>query len=556
MKSLKNVKQGKKTKKGTSFPIAGIDASAGGLETLSTNIGFRQSETALGNSQEKLLKAQQVARMGFWSRSFKTDEIYWSDQIFDLYGIDILKKKPDIALTMELVHPEDREFVEKNFDLAIRGIREYDIQHRILRPDGKIIWVHSRAELTRDAGGMLESLIGTVVDITELKETAEKLRKSEEMYRSLVEFTDDSIYLVDRNGRYQFVNAKYLSRFNRPLDELINRPYSEFHSQQATKKFQNDLKTIFKTMKSLQYEHQSEKDGRYFIRTLTPVRDAGGAVAAVTVISKDITEKKKIEDQLLQSQKMETLGTLVAGVAHEINNPNSLIMLNVPILQDIWRDIQPIMKQHALKKPQKKYGGLTYTYIDKKLKTLLSDMRAATARIANIVKKLKDFARPSDIDDKQPVQINDAVENAVRLAQTTLRKSGIEPEVTLSEKLPLIQGDPGSIEQIVLNLLINAFEAVDPDKGKINLTTGVTKGDAGVYISVADNGRGINPFISDKIFDPFVTTKQAAGGTGLGLSVTYNLVKAHDGEISFKSEAGKGTVFTVSFPTGVRKNQS
>ena len=413
--------------------------------------------------------------------------------------------------------------------------------------DGRQIPVESHLRLFDDNGK--QAVLSVSRDITERKRAEEALRESDEKYRSLVESTDDSIYLVDRNGRYLLMNTKYLLRFNRPLDEVIDKPYGEFHSQEETKKFQNNLKKVFETGRSLQFEQQSERDGRYFVRTLSPVREVDGKISAVTITSKDITEKKAMEAQLLQAQKMEALGIMVAGVAHEINNPNSLIMLNVPILQDIWRDIQPVMEQHALKEPRKKYGGLTYSYIDKKLETLLSDMRQAAARIANIVKKLKDFARPSDIADKQLIRVNDSVENAIRLAQTTLNKSGADLEFALSEDLPLIQGNPTGIEQIVVNLLANALQAINHDHGKIKLTTGVRKKDARVFISIADNGRGIDPSISNIIFDPFVTTKQAEGGTGLGLSVTYSLVKAHGGEITFESKEGKGTVFTVSFPT-------
>ena len=282
----------------------------------------------------------------------------------------------------------------------------------------------------------------------------------------------------------------------------------------------------------------------------------------VKELEKETVERKRAEEalrttreQLQQAQKMTALGTLVAGVAHEINNPINLIMFNVPILKKIWHDFQPILKQHSAKEPDKKYGGLAYDFLKIHLNQLFSDMDMAARRVAKIVTDLTDFARQSSVTEKSRMQINTAVENAIRLAQTSLKKSGIKVRLELGDNLPLMEGNLQSIEQIVLNLTINAVQAIDHDNGEVKVVTGLQKKDGWIFISISDNGLGIDPSIHDKLFDPFVTDKQADGGTGLGLSITHNLVKAHDGKITFRSKQGKGTTFTVSFPTMLKEKR-
>ena len=253
--------------------------------------------------------------------------------------------------------------------------------------------------------------------------------------------------------------------------------------------------------------------------------------------------------QLYQAQKMEALGTLVAGVAHEINNPISLLMFDIPVFQKVWEDFLPVLEQQAEEEPGRKYGGLNYDFLKNNLSRLIFDMDMAVNRIAKIVTDLKNFARQSNVAEKKLVQVNNAVENAIRLSQTTLRKSKVLLELDLAPDLPLIKGNIQNIEQIILNLIINSVQAIDNGHGKIKITTRFQNRDGRIIMSISDNGRGIAPSIQGRIFDPFVTDKLAEGGTGLGLSVTYSLVKAHNGEITFQSKQGHGTVFTVVFPT-------
>jgi signal transduction histidine kinase/ActR/RegA family two-component response regulator len=262
---------------------------------------------------------------------------------------------------------------------------------------------------------------------------------------------------------------------------------------------------------------------------------------------------RESQQQLHQAQKMETLGTLVAGVAHEINNPINLIMYNLPLIQKIWSDFLPVLMEQKEKAPQKKYGGFTYDFLEDNLSQLVADMDMAANRVAKIISDLKDFSKQSNVVEKTALQVNTAIRNALRLSQTTLRKSGVHIELELAEDLPLITGNLQSIEQIILNIIVNATQAIDHTNGIIKIATRFQINDGRIFIKIADNGRGISPAIADKLFLPFATDKQAEGGTGLGLSVTYSLVQAHGGEIFFDTQEGKGTTFTVSLPTILKR---
>jgi signal transduction histidine kinase/ActR/RegA family two-component response regulator len=263
---------------------------------------------------------------------------------------------------------------------------------------------------------------------------------------------------------------------------------------------------------------------------------------------------REAEQRLQQAQKMETLGTLVAGVAHEINNPINLILYNLPLLQKIWTDLLPALISLAESAPERKFGGFTADFLKDNLAQLVADMEMAANRVTKIVADLKNFSRQSNIAEKHLLNINTAVTNALRLAQTTLRKVAIGVRTELAPDLPEVEGNLQSIEQVVLNIVINAAQAIDHTHGEILIQTGFSLKDGRVYLRVTDNGRGVSPAMAERVFLPFVTDKQAQGGTGLGLSVTYSIVQAHGGEIFFENrEGGAGTAFTVQLPTPLKR---
>jgi signal transduction histidine kinase len=298
------------------------------------------------------------------------------------------------------------------------------------------------------------------------------------------------------------------------------------------------------------FSHEREAAGgsEFFQNTLYPIYREG-RIWAVGGICRDMSEQKRIEKQLSQSQKMEALGTLVAGAAHEINNPVNLILFNLPLFEKIWQDLMPRLDSLDDELRHSKFGGLTYDFIRQNMPRLMSDMQMAATRVANIVNGLKQFSRKSNPAEKSDIQVNVAVENAARLGSATLSNSKTTLQLDLAPNLPLLHANLQNLEQIILNLMINAHQSIDHDKGLVRITTGWRVQDQAVVVEVVDNGRGINPAVAEKIFDPFVTDRQSQGGTGIGLSVTYSLVKAHNGEISFESKPGQGTRFTVVLPT-------
>ena len=375
------------------------------------------------------------------------------------------------------------------------------------------------------------------------------LLTNEAQFRALVEFSIDHIFILDKDGKFIFSNNQVRPFTLGEGNELNGKTIQEVYPKKIGVIFLEKLTHVFSSGEGVSFHHEIESEGdmQHHLTMLYPIFH-NQQVRAVGGICRDISDLKQIEKQLFQSQKMEALGTLVAGVAHEINNPINLILFNLPLFEKIWKDLLPVIKRFADNNPQFKAGGLTFDFIKENMPRLIADMEMAAKRVVQIVSGLKDFSRKSNPAEKTLVQVNHAVENATRLACSTLSKSNTVLKLDLASDLPLINANLQNLEQIILNLMINAMQSIDHDCGEVVVTTREVHERNVIHIQVADNGRGVNPSFTDKIFDPFVTDRQAIGGTGLGLSVTYNLVKAHQGEISFKSEIGTGTQFTVSLP--------
>jgi len=387
----------------------------------------------------------------------------------------------------------------------------------------------------------------------EVASRTKELAETSTYLHNLIRCANAPVFVLDPQKRINLSNEAFEKMSGRSEQEMIGKPFDMFLPDEHRTEL---MRMVDRVVKYGEEWNELEipilrKNGelRTGLWNSANIYDEGEATIIATVAhGQDITDRRRLEGQLRHAQKMETMGTLVAGVAHEINNPINQIMFNIPLLQNVWQDMEPLLEHEAGVSPDRKYGGLTVEFLRENMDQILSDMDMAANRVIQTVANLKNFAQQSSISDKSPMKINTAVENALRLIKTTMRKAGIHLEVHLMESQPFIYGNLHSIEQIVMNITINALQSIDHDSGIITIVTGVEKRGRRVFIAISDNGTGIDSSVSEYLFDPFFTTKQADGGSGLGLSITYNLVEAHGGEISFHSHEGKGTTFMIFFP--------
>ncbi len=275
----------------------------------------------------------------------------------------------------------------------------------------------------------------------------------------------------------------------------------------------------------------------------------------------EIAERKKAERkllfsqaQLIQADKMAAVGTLASGVAHEINNPNGLILLNMSFLKQAFTDLKPMMQDYCRRNGDILVAGLPGDTLEEHLEPALSDTLQAALRIKRIVKDLNDFARPDSADWNEDFDLNAVVQTALRLLERMLRKSTDNFQVDYGRDLPLVHGSAQKIEQVVLNLVINACQAL-PDRSRgIAVSTSFDRERGEACLTVRDEGQGVNPDDMPHLFDPFFTTKRGQGGTGLGLSISDTIVKAHRGTMRIHSVLNEGTTVVVRIPRCPRNN--
>jgi polar amino acid transport system substrate-binding protein len=268
----------------------------------------------------------------------------------------------------------------------------------------------------------------------------------------------------------------------------------------------------------------------------------------VTERKRALDELKLHQDKLVQADKMASLGILVAGVAHEINNPNGLILLNMPILREVYQDAEEVLEERYRLKGDFTLGGLPYSRMRNEVPCLLEEMQEGANRIKRIVEELKDFARQDTSAASEPIDFNSVVQAAVRLVDSSIRSATGRFETRYAPDLPIIQGNAQRIEQVVVNLILNACQSLPDMEHGISLATCYDQEAATVMLTLIDEGGGIAPEHIPHLTDPFFTTKRESGGTGLGLSVSATIVKEHGGVLTFVSEPGSGTTVTLTLP--------
>ena len=267
--------------------------------------------------------------------------------------------------------------------------------------------------------------------------------------------------------------------------------------------------------------------------------------------NKALEELRRHQDRLVQTDKMASLGTLVSGVAHEINNPNGLLLLDIPVLKRVHDDAEEILEAHFRARGDFMLGGVPYSEMRDEIPRILDEMQDSAQRIKRIVNDLKDFARRDDAAKKELIDLNEAVQRALRLVDPTIRSSTRRFSATYGAGLPQIMGNVQRIEQVIVNLVQNACQALPDPEREVSVSTSFDRENNLVITEVKDEGSGVAEEHLPYLMDPFFTTKRDSGGTGLGLSVSAGIVKEHGGTLAFDSAPGSGTTVTLSLPVPV-----
>jgi PAS domain S-box-containing protein len=369
-------------------------------------------------------------------------------------------------------------------------------------------------------------------------------------------------YTCRATGNFQitYISQSVTEMTGYSPDQFIDDPtfWSKCIHEDDRKKFLDDLKASA-THEHFQTEYRFRiADGTYkwFSDNRRSVKRSDEKVNHIVGAWQNITEEIKLRQesdyrlqQIIQADKLASLGEVVAGVAHEINNPNSFITYNIPILEETWKIFEPILKKFGQKHPSWQNSNMTITELCQDMNEIIEAIKIGSGRITKVVENLKEFARVDEGAHFKPVQINEVVEKTLVIVGGQLRKSALDIQVNLAEGLPLINGHFQKLEQVVTNILVNAAQAIpDRENGKISITTRFLQRLDCILVEIIDNGAGMKSEVMERIFEPFFTQRRNTGGTGLGLSVSYGLIKEHHGKIGVHSKPGIGSRFTMFLP--------
>jgi PAS domain S-box-containing protein len=388
---------------------------------------------------------------------------------------------------------------------------------------------HVLFELANQISTMAYQNVQQARVIAERDRAEETLRK----YEQIVSASQDVMALINADYTYATVNESFLKSRNKSRRDVVGRTVAEVMGEEVFhEKIKPHLERAFsgQTVRNLETFDRFSGECEIVEVTLFPILDKKGKAVGVVLNARDITETRKLEEQLIQSQKIESIGTLASGVAHEINNPINGIMNYAQMIKD------------RLEKGRQADG-------------LAEEIIHETQRIATIVRNLLTFSR-QEKQSHSPAHLSDIVSSVLSLVQTVMRRDQIDLQVDIPSDLPQFKCRSQEIQQVLMNLLTNArdalnemYEGYNPEKRlRVIGSLIVTESRRFVRMTVEDTGAGIKQEIIDRIFDPFFTTKSKDVGTGLGLSISYGIIRNHGGELRVESIPGSYTRFYVDLP--------
>ncbi len=445
-----------------------------------------------------------------------------------------------------------------------------NLELEAIRRDGKEIPVELSLSAAKLAGRWHS--IGIIRDISERRKAEKELRDAEVKMRQLLAAITSILITVDGEGRVLEWNETAEKTFGISREETVGKRLADCgmgwdetamsEAMVSSRKEGHDRR-----LDNVRYQAPDGKE-RFLGLTISPIREGDGKMGdQVMIRAADITARRLLESQLVQAQKLESIGQLAAGIAHEINTPTQYVGDNTRFLKEGFEGLDRLLGEYEkiVKECSEKEGleerlkriaetaeEIDLEYLREEIPSAISQSLEGVDRVAKIVRAMKEFSHPGS-DEKTPTDMNKAIENTVTVARNEW-KYVAELEMDFDDTLPLVPCLPGEMNQVILNMIVNASHAIadvvgDGPNGKGNITIGTRKEGDWVLIRIEDTGAGIPEHIRSRIFDPFFTTKEVGKGTGQGLSIAHNvIVEKHGGTIDVESEVGKGTAFIIRLP--------
>lgn len=493
----------------------------------------KSREDLLRTSEERFRLVARATTDTIWDWDLETDLVWWNDGLTSVFGIPKEAIPPDSSSWTSRIHPEDLPRVTE----GIHAVQEseahfWEDRYRFRRFDGSYAFVMDRGFVIRDSTGKAIRMVGGLTDLTADVEATRKINEQ----AALLERARDAILVRELDGTIVFWNQSAERLYGWSRDEAVGRSVETLLYKDPSA-FRKATTRVLKDGEWMGEITQICREGRSVVveGRWSLIRDAEGKPSRVLAINTDITERKRLEAQFLRAQRMESIGTLASGIAHDLNNVLAPILMSIELLK---MDIS-----------------------DPETLETVDTIEASAIRGAAMVKQVLAFARGME-GERVPVSARRVVRDIRTIVGETLPKA-IRVEEEIPEDLWLIRGDPTQIHQVLLNLAVNARDAM-PDGGVLSLRAGNVLIDehfasmegslqagAHVMIEVTDTGTGIPAAAIDRIFEPFFTTKELGRGTGLGLSTAQAIVRSHGGCIMAMSEPGVGSTFRIYLPADV-----
>ncbi len=383
-------------------------------------------------------------------------------------------------------------------------------------------------------------------------------RESEERFRQLFEQNDDAITLFKRSsGEVIDVNPASVRLYGYTREELLRQGSSLIFEPNDRGEFLEFLNSIGgEGHHDLDLKVNLRKDGTKILVAIRGQLIRLQNEEVVYCSFRDMTRKIELEREtlnlqarLIQADKMALLGLLMSGIAHEINNPNNFMMINSILLAEIWQDAVEILADHAEENGDFPLGGMNFTKARQEVPKLFGSITEGTKRISRIVDNLKGFVRPCGGDGfPGDADLNRAVKEATAILAYEIRKYSDHFQLDLGENLPAVRGNAQQIEQVIINLILNALQSLPDKTRRVIVVTDVESSGGFARLQVKDEGDGMGKKVLDRLAEPFFTTRINEGGTGLGLYISTAIIKEHRGFLEFESEPGRGTTTTIRLP--------